>query len=221
MATRNVSSKGFLVGAAIGGVLGTVSALLMAPKAGRQLREDLHDLYCDVSDKSHDLACNLTETGKTLAKTFGYRVDEDWTDKARHVVGDVAEWFQSQGNHTTRDLVLGSLAGGVIGTIAGLLVAPKAGNQLREDIAEVSEDFADHVSKRGKSMAKNVRSQTHDWLDLAKDLINNIADTVEDVQENVVSKGKKVRRQAQSRVNDVVELASMGFRLWQNMKKGR
>ena len=38
-------------------------------------------------------------------------------------------------------LILGAILGGVLGAGIGLLLAPKSGKQLREDVA----DYADHI----------------------------------------------------------------------------
>ncbi len=216
MATDSLNSKGFLIGATIGGL----TALLIAPKAGRKLREDLHDVYCDLSEKTHSMASNIGKTGKSIAKNFGYQTG-DWTDKAREMIDDVSCWVQSNGNHHARDLIIGGVAGGVIGTVAGLLLAPKSGSELRQDLADVSEDFAGQMSKTSQNVAKHARSQANDWLDLAKQIVNNLTETIEDVGENAAAKGKEFSQASHSRLNEVMELASLGFRLWQNMKKKR
>jgi len=47
-------SKGFLYGAFIGGVAGAITALLLAPKAGIELRKDIADTSVDLYAKASD-----------------------------------------------------------------------------------------------------------------------------------------------------------------------
>lgn len=47
-------SRGFLYGALIGGVAGAITALLLAPKAGVELRKDLADTSVDLYGKASD-----------------------------------------------------------------------------------------------------------------------------------------------------------------------
>ena len=51
-------SNGFLWGALAGGVIGSVTALLLAPKSGRELRSDLNE----YATKSIEAAAGLGET---------------------------------------------------------------------------------------------------------------------------------------------------------------
>lgn len=45
-------ARGFLVGALIGGAVGAVTALLFAPKSGRELRQDIAERGTDLYDKA-------------------------------------------------------------------------------------------------------------------------------------------------------------------------
>ncbi|WJH34597.1 YtxH domain-containing protein [Paenibacillus aurantius] len=78
------NSKTFAVGALVGGVLGAVTALLFAPKSGKELRADLADQYQNVSDKTQE-----------LARSVGTSTSE-WVDRAKEkgsaVIGEVKSW---------------------------------------------------------------------------------------------------------------------------------
>ena len=56
MSEQNSSnySKGFVLGAIIGGAIGAITALLLAPKSGRELREDLAMRSGEIYDKASD-----------------------------------------------------------------------------------------------------------------------------------------------------------------------
>lgn len=50
------SNKSLLWGALIGSVVGSVTALLLAPKSGRELRQDITEGARQVSEKGQELA---------------------------------------------------------------------------------------------------------------------------------------------------------------------
>lgn len=58
-------SKGFLIGAVVGGAVGAVVALLFAPKSGRELRRDIADRTEDVVDKAQQMFNKATGGGHT------------------------------------------------------------------------------------------------------------------------------------------------------------
>lgn len=47
--------NGFLTGALIGGAIGAVTALIFAPKPGRELRKDIADRSVELYDKAQEL----------------------------------------------------------------------------------------------------------------------------------------------------------------------
>lgn len=51
----NSYSKGFLIGALVGGAVGAITALLLAPKSGKELREDISRKSNELMDKAQDL----------------------------------------------------------------------------------------------------------------------------------------------------------------------
>lgn len=56
-------SKGFLIGAVVGGAVGAVVALLFAPKSGRELRRDIADRTEEVVDKAQQMFNKATAGG--------------------------------------------------------------------------------------------------------------------------------------------------------------
>jgi gas vesicle protein len=50
-------------------------------------------------------------------------------------------------NNSGKGLFIGLLAGGAIGALLGLLFAPKAGRELREDIKHKSDEYMDDAEK--------------------------------------------------------------------------
>ncbi|MFD0870099.1 Gas vesicle protein [Chlamydia abortus] len=77
--SNKMNGKDFLVGAMVGSVIGAVTALLLAPKSGRELRKDIADQAQQLSDKTQKIAGNI-----------GHQTSE-WFGKAKEVAGTVVE----------------------------------------------------------------------------------------------------------------------------------
>jgi gas vesicle protein len=100
MSDNNMNGKDFLLGAVVGGLLGAVTALLLAPKPGNELRADLketattvssktQEIAHQVSERSQEIAHQVGERGQALAKTVTAQTSE-LVDKAKELAGTVA-----------------------------------------------------------------------------------------------------------------------------------
>jgi gas vesicle protein len=70
--TTEESSNSFLLGALIGGVVGAVTALLLAPKPGKELRRTLSSQAGSILDKTEQLRENVRiKSNKLVTKTSG------------------------------------------------------------------------------------------------------------------------------------------------------
>jgi gas vesicle protein len=56
LSDNKMNGKDFLLGAVVGGLIGAMAALLLAPKTGKELRGDITDKYRDVSHKAQETA---------------------------------------------------------------------------------------------------------------------------------------------------------------------
>ncbi len=80
----NDNNKGFLWGALVGSVIGSVTALLLAPKQGTELRKDIVDKTRQVSNKTQEL---VSVAGEQSANIFGIV-----KTKANDIVQDIQSW---------------------------------------------------------------------------------------------------------------------------------
>lgn len=71
--------KSFIIGTLVGGAIGAVTALLFAPKPGRELRADLAEGYEAVSQKTQEIARSVSAQTSELV------------GKAKQMAGQVAE----------------------------------------------------------------------------------------------------------------------------------
>ncbi|AQX53469.1 YtxH domain-containing protein [Priestia flexa] len=69
MANNQSTNKDFLLGTIIGGVVGAATALLLAPKAGKELRADLNEQAAYVRLKTEQVKNNAVEKGQEFAQT--------------------------------------------------------------------------------------------------------------------------------------------------------
>jgi gas vesicle protein len=60
--------KGLALGALIGATAGAITALLFAPKTGRELRQDLAIKSGEIYDDVEDIVASAVNTGKTRAQ---------------------------------------------------------------------------------------------------------------------------------------------------------
>ncbi|OAB32900.1 YtxH domain-containing protein [Paenibacillus glacialis] len=80
----NDNNKGFLWGALVGSVVGSVTALLLAPKQGTELRKDIVDKTRQVSSKTQEL---VSVAGEQSANIYGIV-----KTKASDIVQDIQSW---------------------------------------------------------------------------------------------------------------------------------
>jgi gas vesicle protein len=69
MGKEGLSNKDFLLGTIIGGVVGAATALLLAPKSGKELRTDINDQATYVRLKTEQMTNSAWEKGQNLAVT--------------------------------------------------------------------------------------------------------------------------------------------------------
>ncbi|EIT85487.1 general stress protein [Fictibacillus macauensis ZFHKF-1] len=82
-----INSKDFLIGALIGGFVGAASALLLAPKSGKELRSDINEQASTVMDKGSEWTSIAKDKSSTIAKAV--------TEQSTQVAGKVKELSQS------------------------------------------------------------------------------------------------------------------------------
>lgn len=88
MSTRK-GTKGFLLGALAGGVIGSITALLLAPKPGKELRQDISAGAQRMGDTTLKAAGKVSETTGRIAKGIGDQAAQI-ADRGKQAAGNVA-----------------------------------------------------------------------------------------------------------------------------------
>ncbi len=151
---RNSILKPVLVGTAVGA--GT--ALLIAPKSGKELRKDLKRIarktsrqVAEVIDDGKDLYVD-SKKAVVRAVDTGKKIYDEGVDRLGKLV------YKKKRSFTTPLVAGGIIAGAGI----ALLLAPKTGKALRKDIKEIAADTRDKVDAlvdKGKNFYKKVEKK--------------------------------------------------------------
>lgn len=91
------NARNFMIGSLVGGVIGAVTALLFAPKPGRELRTDIAEGYHAVSEKTQE-----------IVRSIGNHTSE-FVDKAKEaaiqVVDNARSWNLDESDELEDQLV--------------------------------------------------------------------------------------------------------------------
>jgi len=85
-----INSKDFLIGSLIGGIIGATAALFLAPKSGRELRQDLNQGASEVKDRASEWSSIAQEKGVEL-KNKAYEKGSELKDKAMSSTSDLTK----------------------------------------------------------------------------------------------------------------------------------
>lgn len=94
---QNKSSKSFIVGAIVGGIVGAVTALLLAPKSGKEMREDLNAQATELKKRSLQLKDTAVEKGSewiSVAKEKSTELAKTVNKQSQKVVEKVKDFTQ-------------------------------------------------------------------------------------------------------------------------------
>lgn len=118
----------------------------------------------------------------------------------------------SDDSNYTKGFVLGALIGGFAGAITALLLAPKSGKELRQDIALKSSEFyekaSDYISSAEQSIGNVVQNTVNEGKIRAQNIVNSARRQAEDLlssAENVLSEAKTKASTAKDSIQNKIE----------------
>lgn len=154
--SRQIQGNDFVKGALLGGLIGGVAYLLIAPKSGREIRDDIMTGYSNLSERTQDFADNIRSRGNRL---LGRQEEKTFLEE----------------NGT---FIAGGAIGAVICALAALLLAPQSGEELREglgdryeEIRDKTEDFVNTLNSKRQQCVEHI----DDWKDTLSTLVDKLA----------------------------------------------
>lgn len=86
-------------------------------------------------------------------------------------------YSNDEGNVNIKDFIIGAFVGGIVGAATALFLAPKAGKELRSDVAtqasqfkEKSSEFTSTAKEKTVELSKKVQAQSGQLVDKVKNL---------------------------------------------------
>ncbi|MGZ3732361.1 MAG: YtxH domain-containing protein [Parachlamydiaceae bacterium] len=184
----------FAKGALMGGCVGSMLALLLAPKSGQDLREDIVEGYHSLCDQSQEYAGDVKSSTQEL-------------------MDSLHEW---EGGHYP-PLLVGGMAGAIIGALAGLLLAPQSGSELRtklgdeyEEIYEKAQEFVDGMHQKKDALGDKLEDKLEDWKDIFATIVDKLT-----------SKTSKKTPSKGGGLDGIWNWANLGLRLYNQLQARR
>lgn len=144
--------KSILKPVLVGSAVGAGTALLFAPKSGKELRKDLKRF----ASKTGKQVGEVIDEGRDFYKK-SRKVIERAVDAGKEMYDQGTEQLEKLVHKKKRSFTVPMVAGGVIAAGIALLLAPKAGKAVRKDIKRIAVDAQDKVDTlidKGKVLYK-------------------------------------------------------------------
>lgn len=181
------------IGAVAGTIVGATAALLLAPKSGEKMRQDICTACGCVNDTAKDIACGIAD--------IGHKAYESASEYAEGFKGSATHLFGKKKHipNLSSYLTVGAIAGTVISALALSLYS--SGHKGPESLAQ-------RIKIAGRTAKQNI--QSIDWFETAKEALDAIKERFESEYEERSPQGR-----------NALDWAIFGLNLLQNVKKRR
>ncbi|QGH35356.1 YtxH domain-containing protein [Gracilibacillus salitolerans] len=99
-------------------------------------------------------------------------------------------------NINSKDFLIGSLIGGIVGASLALIFAPKSGKELRGDLNQ----GAHYVKDRANEWKDVAYEKSGEWRDYAKEQSQQLGNTVSEKSQDLTSKLKETKATIQEKI---------------------
>ena len=137
----------------LSGAIGAGLALLLAPKSGKDIRNDISNIARRTSESASETMEEATSSASQAVSASAQALSGSSED--------VAEMSTNEG----RSLVVPILISGVVGAAVALLFAPKPGSEVMTDI----KDLASSAVDKGKGWYEQGASAVKDAFEKGKE----------------------------------------------------
>src|SRR3954451_20963780 len=123
-------------------------------------------------------------------------------------MADGYDRFESEGNNGGSSFVMGLLTGTVLGAGLGILFAPKAGSEMRNQLSEQ----AGNLANQAQDGIRKVQENAPEWMDRGRDMYGKAKDAVnrgaDEAQRYVRDNAGSMQDAARDTINSVKDAAS-------------
>lgn len=140
--------RSILMPVLVGSAVGAGIALLLAPKTGKEIRKGLKRLAANTREQ----VAEVIDEGRDLYEE-GREVVAGAVKAGKETYDEGTEMIERLMHKKERSLMVPILASGIIGAGIALLLAPKSGKKVREDLKRIAADTRDKfvsVMDKGK-----------------------------------------------------------------------
>lgn len=124
---------------------------------------------------------------------------------------------ENQAQGTGGDKLIYFLIGAGIGAITALLFAPKAGAELRSELADVTKKGLDRARDTGRDLSERATEYYQTGVERASDLTARGKETVKDLTET----GKDLVSRQKAQVAAAIEAGKQGYREAKQADQGK
>jgi len=118
--------------------------------------------------------------------------------------------MESNNSSSLKGFLLGAAIGGAVGAVTALLMAPKSGRELRDDIASRGEDMYNKAQGYLQKGEKAIEEAAEDFMNEGRTRAERIVNTARAQADHLMSNAEQVLRDAKSRAQSVKESVQHG-----------
>ncbi|PWU70243.1 YtxH domain-containing protein [Gracilibacillus dipsosauri] len=106
--------------------------------------------------------------------------------------------YEDNKNINSKDFLIGSLIGGIVGASLALIFAPKSGKELRGDLNQ----GAHYVKERANELKGVAYEKGNEWKSYAKDQSESIGRVVSEKSQDITKKLKETKATIQDKMKN-------------------
>lgn len=126
---------------------------------------------------------------------------------------------QDHQNEFLKGLLIGSIAGGAVGAMLGLLLAPKSGEETRKLITDTTTDLYKKTADFIAGSTETVKNETTKVYNEAKEKASEIVSSAKHQAEELIDRAENVLKVAKEKASDVQSGAKSGIEAFKSELK--